>query len=306
MRKPGFIAASLTMSSMLAFAQENATAPAVPVQMTVTVEARHGKTVPVLNPGDVIVFQRNERLPVTDMVPCRGEHAGLELFILIDDASGASLGSQLNDLRQFIEAQPATTSVGVGYMRNGTVDLSQDLTADHPRAAKALRLPLGSPAVTASPFLSLSDLMKRWPASSARREVVLVTSGNDPLGGGIENPYLDAAIRAAQRNGVIVYAIYTPGEGHGGHSFWLMNWGQNHIAQLTEETGGEAYMLGFGPPVSFAPYLTEIAGHLANQYFVKFLIKPEKKGGFQSVRLTTEVPNAELVAASKVYVPADH
>jgi hypothetical protein len=103
-----------------------------------------------------------------------------------------------------------------------------------------------------------------------------------------------------------VYGIYTPGAGHSGHSFWLMNWGQNHLAQIAEETGGESYMLGFGPPVSFAPYLGEIAEHLAHQYLVTFLITPGKKAGLQPVRLTTEVPNAELVAADKVYVPGGH
>jgi hypothetical protein len=280
---------------------------AVPVEMIVTVEARHdhNKNIPVLNRDDVMVFQRNQRLEVRELIPCPGEHTCLELFILIDDASGASLGSQLGDLRHFIEVQPAPTSIGIGYMRNATVDVAQELTRDHATAAKALRLPLGSPGVMPSPFLSLSDLIKRWPDSPARHEVVLVTSGIDPLGGALANPYLDSAIEGAQRAGVVVYAIYTPGAGHGGHSFWHMNWGQNHLAQIAEETGGEAYMFGFGPPVSFAPYLTEVAEHLAHQYLVTFLMKPDKPG-FQPVRLTTEVPNAELVAASKVYVPARH
>jgi hypothetical protein len=35
-----------------------------------------------------------------------------------------------------------------------------------------------------------------------------------------------------------------------------------------------------------------------------FLPKPEKKAGMQSVKLQTEVPNAELVSADRVYVPA--
>lgn len=293
-------AAGIALSSILLVSREEVPSPAVPVQMIVTAEARHGKQVPVLKPGDVTVFQKNERLQVTNLDPC----GALELFILIDDASGWSLGSQLNDLRQFIVTQPAATSVGIGYMRNATVEITQNLTTDHLHAAKALRLPVGYPGAMPSPFLSLSDLIKRWPASSARHEVVLVTSGIDPLGGGITDPYLAAAIEHAQRAGIIVYAIYTPAAGHGGHSFWRMNWGQNHLAQIAEETGGESYMLGFGPPVSFAPYLSELAEHLAHQYVVTFLAKPGAKGAFQSVRFNTEVPNAEIVAANRAYVPA--
>jgi hypothetical protein len=304
MRLSHIAAALFAASSAFLIAQEKITEPTAPIQMIVTVEARHGKEVPVLNQGDVMVFQKSERRRVTDLVALQGERAGLELFILIDDASSSSLGSQLNDLRQFIEAQPATTSIGIGYMRNATVSITQDLTADHARAAKALRLPVGSPGVMPSPFLALSDLIKRWPANPVRHEVLLITSGIDPLGGAIANPYLDASIENAQRAGIIVYAIYTPAAGHSGHSLWRLNWGQNHLAQMTEETGGEAYMLGFESPVSFAPYLKEVAEHLAHQYLVTFLAKPGNKAGFQAVRLTTEVPNAELVSAGKVYVPA--
>lgn len=300
MRNLHLLAVGVALSGPLLLARVDTPSPTVPVQMIVTVEARHGKEVPALKQGDVMVFQKKERLPVTDMDP----RAALEMFLLIDDASGMSLGSQLNDLRQFVETQPATMAIGIGYMRNATVEVLQNPTTDHPKAAKALRLPLGYPGTMPSPFLSLSDLIKRWPATSARHEVVLVTSGIDPLGGGITDPYLEAAIEHAQRAGVIVYAIYTPTAGHGGHSFWLMNWGQNHLAQIAEETGGESYMLGFGPPVSFAPYLAELSEHLTHQYVVTFLVKPGNKADFQSVRFTTEVPNAEIVAAGRVYVPA--
>ena len=65
-------------------------------------------------------------------------------------------------------------------------------------------------------------------------------------------------------------------------------------------------MLGFGPLVSFAPYLAELSEHLSHQYVVTFLAKPGNKAGFQSVRLTTEVPNAEIVGANRVYVSAGH
>ena len=296
--------AGLGMGGMLLLAQNRpqTSGGLMSVQMIITVEARHGKDVPSLNQQDVMAHERNERLQVTDVVPLLGEHAGLELFLLLDDASSTSLGSQFGDLRQFIETLPATTSVGVAYMHHGTVDIAQNVTADHSRAAEALRLPLfsGGP----SPYLSFSDLIKRWQGNSARRGVVLVTSGVDSLGGlGPMNPYLDSAIADAQRQGIVVYAIYMPSAGHAGHSLWRMNWAQSHLAQIAELTGGEAYMLGFGPPISFAPYLEDVAEHLAHQYRVTVLFKPAPTAAFRDVRFITEVPNAELVSASRVYVP---
>lgn len=294
----------LTTIATLLMAQD-APVPHSPVPVIVTVEARHGKDVPLLTREDFLAYERKDRVQVMDVLPLQGEHAGLELFILIDDSSSSSLGLQLDDLRQFIQGQPATTAIGIGYMSNGTFNIAQNFTADHSQAAQRLRLPLSSFGVMASPWLSLGDLIKRWPGNSVRREVILVSSGVDQLGGlGSTNPYLDIAIEAAQRSGIVVYAIYTPGAGHAGHSMWGMNWAQNHLAQLAEETGGESYMLGFGEPVSFRPYLAGIAERLSHQYRVTLDLKAGNKAGFQAVRFVTEVPNAELVGASKVFVPA--
>ncbi len=297
------LTAVLAAGSTLLLAQDKV-APTVPVQMIVTVEAHKGKNVPSLNRDDVMVFEQKQRLPVTDLTP--GVETGLELFLLIDDASGETLGSQLQSLAHFIEAQPASTGIGLAYMRNGAAYIAQNVTRDHALAAKALRLPFSSPGISPSPFESFSDLIKHWPANGARHEVILVGSGIDPLGGDIdiENPYLQAAIALAQRNGIVVYAIYTPPGGHFGHSYWRLNWGQSHLAELAEETGGESYMLGFAPAVSFTPYLDEVAEHLDHQYRVGFLAKPENKAGLRSVRITTEAPNTELVAARKVWVAA--
>jgi len=119
------------------------------------------------------------------------------------------------------------------------------------------------------------------------------------------SPYVEAAIEQAQRAGIVVFTIYTPGQGHFGHSFWRALWGQSYLSQVADETGGEAYYIGFrGPAVAFAPYLESLTQRLTQQYWLTFLAKPQKKAGLQRVKLTTEVPNAELVSADRVYVPA--
>ena len=163
-------------------------------------------------------------------------------------------------MRHFIQAQPATTNIGLGYMHNGIVDAVMHPSGHRNRIAKGLRLPMGQGGASPSPYLAVSELIKQWHGNSVRREIVMITSGIDPLGGlGPVNPYVDTAISDAQRNGIVVYAIYMAEAGHGGHSFFLVNWGQNHLAELAEKTGGEAYMLGLSAPVAFAPYLTKSA-----------------------------------------------
>jgi VWFA-related protein len=285
---------------------QTAGAQGVPAHVLVTVEARHGSSVPDIGPRDVMVYEGRERDQVTDWVPAQGDHAALELFVLLDDSSNNRLGSQLEDLRQFISAQAPSTLVGVAYMQNGTTRVEQNPTSDHALAAKALRLPMGIAGINASPYFSLSDLVKRWPESSARREVVMVTDGVDRYygSGDSQDPYLDAAIDDATRAGILVYGIYTPGAGHFGHSYWQNYWGQIYLSRLAEETGGEAYYIGFtGAPVSFDPFLEDVGRHLDHQYWLTFVAKAQKKSGWQRIKVTTEVSNAELVAPRKVYVP---
>ena len=190
-------------------------------------------------------------------------------------------------------------------MQNGIAKIEQNLTSDHAQASKALRLPMGMRGANGSPYFSLSDLIKRWPASTARREVLIVSDGIDRYygSGDLLDPYLDAAIDDAQRAGILVSAIYSPGVGHSGHSYWETYWGQLYLAELADKTGGEAYYIGFnGPPVSFSPYLNDLEHRLGHQYFLTFLAKPPKKAGFQQVKLRTEVHGVDLVSADKIWV----
>lgn len=290
------------------WAQQGPAANGVPVHMVVTVEPHHGSDVQVVNREDVMVHEGKERDAVTEWIPAQGGRAGLELFVLLDDGSNSSLGTQLDDIRKFIDAQPASTKIGVAYMQDGIAKIVQNLTSDHAGAAKTLRLPLGMAEINGSPYFAVSDLIKRWPEGSARREVLMVSDGIDLYygRGDVQDPYLDEAIDDAQRAGIVVSAIYTPGAGHLGHSYWQNYWGQLYLAQLTDRTGGEAYGVGFsGPPVSFAPDLDDLARRLSHQYLLSFLAQPRKKAGFQSVKLRTEVPNVDLVSGDKVYVSAE-
>src|SRR5262249_50222292 len=157
------------------------------------------------------------------------------------------------------DEQPASTAIGVGYMRNGMVAISQDLTKDHALAKKALRLPLGAQVGFTSPYLALSDVMKRWPVTEDRREIVMITSGIDPLGGGFSsnpfvNPYFDEAVDRAQKGGVIVYAIYAPAAGFAGR-LGARGLAQTGLDVFAQRTGGDAYNVYLGNPVDLTPYL---------------------------------------------------
>jgi len=294
---------SLNLVTLTARAQQPAPGT-VPVSTVVSVEARHGKDIPAVNREDVRVIQGKDRLQVTDWVPLQGTQAGLELFILIDEATGLGVTTQFDDVRRFLDAQPPSTAVAIGYMEYGTVRIVQNFTKDHAAAGKALRIPIGAAAGGASPYLSITDTIKRWPESANRHAIFLVSDGIDPLQPGISDSYLDQAAEQAQRTGTQIYAIYASRAGHFGHTLWRIDQGQNNLSRLTDESGGEAYFEGFNTPVAFAPFLEEFEERLNHQYKLMFLAKGGKKDSYQHIRLETEVPNAELVTADKVYVPA--
>jgi len=181
----------------------------------------------------------------------------------------------------------------------------QPFTQDHVAASKKLRMPMG--AASPSPYFSLTDLMKHWPSGTPniRHEILMISDGIDAdYPGGPADPYVAEAIDALQRAGVVVYSIYEPGAGHFGHSFWRANWGQNYLSQVSEETGGESYYIALSPAVSYAPFLGQLTRQLQHQYLLTFTPKPGQKSGLRDVRVFTEMPNIDLVAADKVFVPA--
>jgi hypothetical protein len=286
-------------------AQQGTSAPGTPVKVVVTAEPGRGKVILPLTAQDVEVKQDRDKRPVTSLEPLAD--AKLQLLLLIDDSAAGSFNTEIQGLKDFVTALPPNAEIAIGYMRNGTNQMVSDFTPDHAAAAKKIRLALGPGGSDVSPYDSLAEAVKKWPNTDApRREIVMISSGLEGLGGGLsmDNPYVNAGIEAAQKAGVVVYTIYSPSVGHAGHSFWRSNWGQSFLARLADETGGESYMLGFGSPVSFQPYLKAILGALRHQYLLTFVARPQAKPGLQPVQIRVIEKDTSLAAPDKVFVPA--
>lgn len=286
-------------------AQAQATSSKVSVSTVVTVLGPNYTPPPPIEKGDVSVYSNKTRLDVTGWVRAHDEKAGLQLAILIDEAVDPTLGNQFKDLTDFINSQPKSTAVGLYYAQHGTVATEADFSTDHAAVAKKLRLPMGRRAA-ASPsiYLSLSSLIKKWPSSDARREVLLIASGMDLLQPGIQDPYFDAALANAQKAGVVVHSIYV-GELRLGLSFFGMI-AQGNLGQLTSQTGGDAFFQGISTPVSFAPFLDQLDTILRNQYVLTFTIAPsaQAKGALRSIEIRTEQRKVKLSYPRSVFVPA--
>jgi hypothetical protein len=329
---------ALGLHTRIGYSQETAAPTGVQVHMVIAAEGlADDSEVATLKANNVQVKQGKNVLKVNQLIPARGDNAALQLFILIDDTCDHSIGNNLNDIRDFVNALPATTVVGVGYMSNATTQIVQNFTADHALAAKAIRLPRGSLSTMDSPYLSLISLVKGWPEQKVRREVLMVTDGIDrlrgerpsstltppisgrsrntppgrPIGPIASNPGMptisvdaDSASTTSQRYGVIVHGIYSLGVGRLGRNAWEEQLGQSGIAKIADETGGEYFALGTQIPVSFKPYLDRLQKIFDNQYYLVFEATPKNKAGLQRVNISTEEPGVEIAAANNVWVPA--
>jgi VWFA-related protein len=275
------------------------------VTMTVTVAGKKDTSPPVVSKDDVELFLNKERSQVNHW-----QHAEkLFLAVLIDDSLRSDIANQWSDLKAFMANQPDTTYILVGYIRNGSVAVAQDFTNDHELAAKALRIPIGGGGAFSSPYLALQDLMKRMPESTAtdRRSILLISSGIDYFRGEFElvDPDLDSTINRAQKDNINIWSIYAPDSGHRGRGFFVATRAQSNLSQLSGQTGGEAFFLSIGEPVTLKPYFDELATHLSNQYLLTFNANGGAKGRFERVRVTTELPYAEFMHASQAFLPTE-
>ncbi len=269
--------------------------------VTITAVGKKDAAPPNVNKDDAQLTLGKERKPIAAWTKADR----LYLAVLIDDSLDSSVASQFGELKEFLNSQPATTSVAVFYARNATAMVVQDFTTDHALAAEALRIPLGGTAALSSPYLALQDLMKRWPSTGDRRSILLVSSGIDFFRGDFStfSPDLDSTIERAQKGNINIWSIYSPSSGHRSRSLFRVNNAQSNLSKLSEETGGETYYLGVSSPVSFKPYLDEIQLHLKNQYLLAFLGTGGPKGKFTRLRVNTELPEMEFLAPSQVFLP---
>jgi hypothetical protein len=278
----------------------------VPTQMVITARPARGGGPPVnVGAADLRILRGNTRIPIIRLQRLAGDLADMQLFVLLDDSTrSSSLGIQLPDLKTFLEALPATTQVAVGYMRNGTFALAQAFTGDHQQAANALRLPMAMAGENGSPYFVLSDLAKHWPSKEPtdRRAVLMLTDGVDRYSPSMitEDPYVDASIQDALKEGVTVYSIYLRGAGLFGRGGWATDFAQSHLLDVSQETGGHAYFQDLGDPVSIAPFLSDFQDRMANQY--KVTIEPSTRKGVQPVKLRTELPGVKIEGPTHVYV----
>jgi hypothetical protein len=277
----------------------------VPVSVVVTALGPKYTPPPALSQDDINVFESKDKRTVTGFVPAQGDKAALQLAIVIDDVTSLEIGNQLSDIKNFINAQAKSTSIGVFYASNGGVQATSPFSQDHEAAAKGIRLPFGNGGAYSSIYLSTMSLMKGWPAPApyTRREILLIADGIDRFRGDPFSPDIQSTYERAEKEGIIIHTLYATGVGRVSRNLFRVGYGQSNLDQLTERTGGESFFQGLQTPISFAPFLEQLDMILKNQYFLGFKMDPPKgKGQLRSFKIKTELKNVDISAADQVWV----
>jgi hypothetical protein len=277
-------------------------------QAVITVLPAHDKEAApaTLSQQDLQIKVNGKDSTITNWTPLRGQDDRLELVVLIDSGARTSIGTQLNEIGNFVKNLPPAAKVSIAWMVNGTAQLATPLTTDHQQALKGIHLPAGFPGASASPYFSLSSLAQHWPSNDrgARRVVVMITDGIDYYNPRYdpEDPYMQAAITDSVRSGLVVYSIYWQNQGRFDRTRYGTDAGQNLLTIVTQATGGNSYWQGYGNPVSFQPYFKDLERRLENQYEVAFTAPLKGKPEVANMKLKVNGISGKVDAPQQVYV----
>ncbi|HEY9403957.1 MAG TPA: hypothetical protein VIQ24_14945 [Pyrinomonadaceae bacterium] len=271
-----------------------------PVTIPVTLRLRdQPSTSEELRTVNFIVTEDGERQELLS-TRSAADRAPLALTLLIQDDLISSIGLEIDGLATFIRRLPQGTLVQVGYLRTGSIQLRQKFTTDLERAARSLRVPIGSAsAAPYNPYVQIYDSLKRYGGVplGTRRAVLVISDGLDLSHGfssssPTQSTDLDRAISEAQRRSVAIYGIYAPTVASGGNMALVSN-AQGSLARLTQETGGKAFFQGTGAPVSFAPFLRQLSDRLSRQFALTYLSTHAGKG-FHRIKIEAPEADAEI------------
>lgn len=275
--------------------------PVRPVTIPITFRMRGSKARQELQDiGNIIVREDGEEQQILS-IRSFGTADPIAVAVLIQDDVIPSISNEIKSIDNFIRRLPRGSRVMVGYIRSGSLQVRQKFTGDLDRAAKALRVPVGSStAAPYNPYVEIVEGLKRFEAlPKGRRAMLVVSDGVDTSRGFdvvsvAQSIDLERATKEAQRHGVAIYAFYAPTvTATARNNQFLASSGQGSLEVLADETGGRAFFQGTGAPVSFDPFLNDLAVSFTRQIALTYLSTHGKKG-YHRIEIRSDNTGVEI------------
>jgi hypothetical protein len=197
----------------------------------------------------------------------------LDLAVLIQDDLVPQVGNELGVTRDFIRSLPQGSRVMVGYITAGSLQVRQPFTTDLDKAAKSLRIPLGSTASAPfNPYVEVIEALRKFDRDGGNANAVLLISDGLDTSRGFDSTAaghtvdIERAIKEANKRGVSVFSFYAPSVGLTSRNRTAANYGQSSLNRLSHETGGRAFFQGTTGFVTFNSYFSRLRETLNRQY----------------------------------------
>ena len=197
----------------------------------------------------------------------------LNLAVLIQDDLVPQVGSELGVTREFIRSLPEGSQVMVGYITSGALQVRQPFTTDLEKAARSLRLPIGSTSASPfNPYVEVIEALRKFKDQGSNANAILLVSDGLDTSRGFDSTAaghtldIERAIKEANKRSVAVFSFYAPSVGLTSRSRLAASYGQSSLNRLANETGGRAFFQGTTGFVTFDSYFDRLREQLNRQY----------------------------------------
>jgi hypothetical protein len=197
----------------------------------------------------------------------------LNIAVLIQDDLVPQVGNELGVTRQFIRSLPKGSQVMVGYITSGALQVRQPFTTDLEKAARSLRIPIGSTSSSPfNPYVEVIEALKKFKSEGPNANAVLLISDGLDTSRGFDSTAaghtldINRAIAEANKRRVSVFSFYAPSVGLTSSSRLAASYGQSSLNRLANETGGRAFFQGTTGFVTFDSYFSRLTETLNRQY----------------------------------------
>lgn len=270
----------------------------VTIPLTIKINSRQLESENELQNIDLTVNEDGEPQTILSLRGV-GTNSAITLAVLIQEDLVPSVSNEIKALAEFIRNLPKGSRVMIGYLRTGSLQTRQKFTNDLEKAAKALRPPSGfANSGPYNPYVEVIEALKKFESQPLGRRAILLVSDGLDISRGVDSSAptqsidLQRAVNESQRRSVAIYGFYAPTAAASANPLLAAN-AQSSLLRLSNETGGHAFFQGLGVPVSFDPFLRELAVSLEKQIALTFLSTHLNKG-FHRIEVKSVTPGVRV------------
>lgn len=197
----------------------------------------------------------------------------LNIAILIQDDLVSQVSNEIGATRDFIRSLPQGSTVMVGYITAGALQVRQPFTADLEKAARSLRIPAGSTSRSPfNPYVEVIEALRKFDRNATNANAILLISDGLDTSRGFDSTAagytidLQRAIKEANKRNVSVFSFYAPSVGLTSHNRIAASYGQSSLSRISKETGGRAFFQGSTGFVTFNSHFARLRETLNRQY----------------------------------------